>query len=75
MRVCDICKTQAASYNANATTRDDGLVEKLELCRNCYNELRRREELHRHQAYEETVKTVTGELPRKFRWWHLFSWS
>lgn len=75
MRVCDICKTKPASYNTNATTRDDGLVEKLELCRSCYNELRRREELHRHQAYEETVKTVTGELPRKFRWWHLFSWS
>lgn len=75
MRICDICKTNPASYNPTATVKSDGTVEKLELCGHCYRELRRREELHRYQAYEETVKTVTGELPRKFRWWHLFSWS
>ena len=66
MKICDICKTNTATYNKNAVVRDDG---------KCYRELRRREELHRHQAYDETVKTVTGELPRKFRWWHIFSWS
>lgn len=75
MRVCDICKTNPASYNKTAAIRDDGLVKELELCRRCYNELRHREDLHKYQAYEETVKTVTGELPRKFRWWHQFDWS
>lgn len=74
MRVCDICKTNTASYNKEVTIRDDGTVQELELCRDCYNELRHREDLHKYQAYEETVKTVTGELPRKFRWWNLFSW-
>lgn len=75
MKICDICKTNTATYNKNAVVRNDGLVKELELCGKCYRELRRREELHRHQAYDETVKTVTGELPRKFRWWHIFSWS
>lgn len=75
MRVCDICKTNPASYNKTATVQDDGLVKELELCRKCYNELCHREDLHKYQAYEETAKTVTGELPRKFRWWHLFDWS
>ena len=74
MRVCDICKTNAASYNDTAVIKSDGTTEKLELCGRCYRELNHRENLHRYQAYEETVKTVTGKLPRKFRWWHQFSW-
>lgn len=74
MRLCDICKTNQASYNKTATIQDDGFVKELELCRKCYYELRHREDLHKYQAYEETVKTATGELPRKFRWWHQFSW-
>ena len=74
MRVCDICKTEPAICNKTATIRDDGYVKELELCRKCYNELDHREHLHKHQAYEETVKTTTGELPRKFRWWHLIEW-
>ena len=74
MRVCDICKTNAATYNKSATVEYDGTVKELEFCGKCYRELRHREELARYQAYLETVKTVTGELPRKSRWWHMFSW-
>lgn len=74
MRVCDICKTDSATYNKHAVVKDNGISEDLELCGRCYRELRHREELHRYQAYEETVKTVTGELPRKSRWWHMFGW-
>ena len=74
MRICDICRTNHASYNKSATIADDGTVKELELCGSCYKELRHRENLHSYQAYEETVKTVTGELPRKFRWWHAIDW-
>ena len=75
MRVCDICKTNPVSYNKTAVIKNDGSVKELELCKHCYNELCHRENLHRYRAYEETIKTVTGELPRKFRWWHWFDWS
>ncbi len=74
MRVCDICKINPVDYDKTAVIKDDGTVKKFELCSKCYHELDHREDLHRHQAYEETVKTVTGELPRKHRWWHNFSW-
>ena len=70
MRVCDICKINPATFDKNATVNDDGTVKELELCGNCYRELRHRETLYRYQAYEETVKAATGELPRKSRWWH-----
>ena len=74
MKVCDICKTNAATYDKDATVKDDGTTKELELCGKCYQEFRHRETLHRYQAYEETVKTVTGELPRKSHWWDRFSW-
>jgi hypothetical protein len=74
MRICDICKKNAAGYNVTITVSDCGNSEEAELCGPCYRELRHREELARYQAYLETVKTVTGELPRKSRWWHMFNW-
>lgn len=74
MRVCDICKKNSVSYNTTAVVEDIGTVKELELCCKCYNEFHHRECLHRHQAYEEAVKTAAGELPRKFRWWNMFSW-
>ena len=74
MKICDICKSENVSYRTTAVINDNGYVKELELCRRCYDELHHRKQLHSYQAYEETVKTVTGELPRKFRWWHKFSW-
>lgn len=74
MKICDICKSENVSYRTTAVIYDNGYVKELELCRRCYDELLHREQLHGYQAYEETVKTVTGELPRKHRWWHKFSW-
>lgn len=74
MTICDICKSDNVHYHKIAVIDDNGNVKELELCRRCYDELCHREDLHRHQAYEETVKTITGELPRKHRWWHDFIW-
>lgn len=74
MRVCDICKTNKVDYNKIAVVEKDGTVKKLELCRHCYDELNHRENLYCHQAYEETVKAVNGEIPRKFHWWNKLSW-
>ena len=73
MRVCDICKSNNVQYRTWATIKDNGAGKELELCRSCYDELQHREMLHRHQAYEETVKAITGEIPRKSRWWHCFT--
>lgn len=74
MRVCDICKTNGVSYDQTAVVDNKGTTKDLELCDKCYRELRIRDTAYRHKAYEETVKTVTGELPRKSHWWDDFSW-
>ena len=74
MKICDICKSENVNYRTTATINDKGYVKELELCRRCYDELCHRKQLHSYQAYEETVETVTGELPRKHRWWHKISW-
>lgn len=74
MRICDICKTNQAIYTDTATIDNNGTSQKLELCRKCYDELIHRENLHRHQAYKETVQAMTGQIPRKFHWWNRFSW-
>jgi hypothetical protein len=74
MRVCDICKTNTVRYDTTAVVKSDGTVQRFELCGKCYLELERREYLHRHQAYEETVKAINGEIPRKSHWWNRISW-
>lgn len=74
MRVCDICKKDDVKYNTTAVVKDDGTVKKLELCERCYFELNHREADHRYAAYQETVKAVGGEIPRKSHWWNVFSW-
>ena len=74
MRVCDICKSNNVKYRTIATISNEGTVKELELCGNCYDELGKRERLHRYQAYEETVKAINGEIPRKSHWWDMFSW-
>lgn len=74
MRICDICKTRESNYTTTATINDNGLCEEVELCGLCYRELNYREDRARHQAYEETVKAMTGEIPRKSHWWDMFSW-
>ena len=74
MRVCDICKKDGVKYNTTATVNDDGTVEKLELCPRCYRELQERERQHCYAAYQETVKAMNGEIPRKSHWWNIFSW-
>lgn len=74
MRVCDICKTRNASYNSHVVINDDGEAKEVELCPLCYREHRYRSDRAKHQAYEETVKAMTGETPRKSHWWDMFSW-
>ena len=74
MRVCDICKTKPAEFNTSVITDDQGCVKEVELCGLCYRELRYREDRARHQAYEETVKAMAGEIKIKSHWWDIFSW-
>jgi protein-arginine kinase activator protein McsA len=74
MIVCDICKTRKATIDVKVTVDDNGAAEPLELCGLCWREFRYREDRAKHQAYEETVKAMTGELPRKSHWWDMFSW-
>ena len=74
MRVCDICKTKPAKYNACVTVDDEGLTREMELCGLCHRELRYREDRARHQAYEDTVKAMAGEIKIKSHWWDMFSW-
>ena len=74
MRICDICKKDGVKYRTTATVKDDGTVKELELCGRCYMELNERERNHRYAAYQETVKAMNGEIPRKFHWWNIFSW-
>ena len=75
MRVCDICKTKKVDYfNVIATVDDDGAAIGLELCAACWREFQYRERRAKHQAYEDTVKAMTGEIKRKSHWWDIFSW-
>ena len=74
MRVCDICKTKEAKFNTTVTINDDGRAKKIEVCGLCYRELTYREDRAKHQAYEETVKAMTGEAPRKSHWWDMIDW-
>lgn len=74
MLICDICKNTKANFDVNVTIDDNGETKALELCGLCYREFRHREDCAKHQAYEETVKAVMGDIPRKSRWWHMFSW-
>ena len=69
MRVCDICKKETVGHDATVTIDDRGNAKYFELCLSCYQELKKREAQHRHTAYVETVKAVTGEIPRKAHWW------
>ena len=74
MTICDICKTKEAGFNVYATVNDFGKAEPLELCGLCYRELQHREYRAKHQAYEETIKAMTGEIKRKSHWWDIFRW-
>ena len=74
MRVCDICKKKNATHDTVVTIDDDGITKNIEVCGLCYRELKYREERAKHQAYEETVKAMTGEITRKSHWWDIFSW-
>lgn len=74
MRICDICKTRDVKYEHYATISNEGETEKLELCGLCYRELRYREGRAKHQAYEETVKAMGGEIKLKSHWWDVFQW-
>ena len=74
MRVCDICKSNNIYSNKRAVVDNQGRTQTLELCRKCYDELGHREDKHGFQAYEETVKAMAGEIPRKFHWWNKISW-
>lgn len=70
MRVCDICKTKEAKFDTTVTIDDGGTIKTIEVCCLCHRELTYRE----HQAYEETVKAITGEIPRKSHWWDMIDW-
>jgi hypothetical protein len=74
MRVCDICKADSVLSDMKAVVDNKGTTKRLELCDKCYRELRIRETAYSHKAYEETVKAMTGEIPRKFHWWNKLSW-
>lgn len=74
MKICDICKIKQPAYETTVTLDDHGYSKSIELCPKCYLELRYREDRARHQAYKETVKAVTGEIPRKSHWWDMFGW-
>lgn len=69
MRVCDICKKDNVTREVSATIDENGNAKYIELCESCYRELKKREAQHRHAAYVETVKAMTGEIPRKAHWW------
>ena len=74
MTICDICKTKEAGFNVTVTVNDNGETQPLELCGLCWREFQYREDRAKHQAYEETVKAMTGEIKRKSHWWDMFSW-
>ena len=74
MRVCDICKTKNAKFDTTVTVDDDGTTKTIEVCGLCYREFTHRENLAKHQAYEETIKVMAGEIPRKSHWWNMLSW-
>ncbi len=69
MRVCDICKEHDVLIKATIVVNDYGDLKDAELCSHCRRELKKREAQHRHTAYVETVKAMTGEIPRKAHWW------
>ena len=72
MTICDICKTREAGFNVYVTIDDNGTAQRSELCGLCWRELQYREDRAKHQAYEETVKAMTGEIKRKSHWWDMF---
>ena len=74
MRICDVCKKDGIKYRTTATVKDDGTVKELELCCRCYMELQERQRSNSYAAYQETVKAINGEIPRKCHWWNIFSW-
>lgn len=74
MTVCDICKTKKANWDVYVTVDDNGTTKGLELCGICYKEFRCREDCAKHQAYEDTLKAMGGEIKRKSHWWDIFTW-
>lgn len=75
MRICDICKKNNVIYNETAIVTESGSTKRLELCGHCYREFNRRRVLHEYQAYAETIKAMTGEIPRKAHWWNSIDWA
>lgn len=71
MTICDICKTNRATYNTSATISDEGDHKTLELCGPCYKELERRQEQHGYLAYVETIEARNGQVPPRRSW---FAW-
>ena len=74
MRMCDICNTRKATYETYVTISDDGESKEVDVCPLCYREHRYRVDRAKHQAYEETVKAMSGEIKLKSHWWDMFSW-
>jgi hypothetical protein len=74
MRVCDICKNRKASSTKKVTIDDMGHTDEIELCTICLREFVCRKTEAEHKAYVETVKAMTGEVPRKSHWWNMFDW-
>lgn len=74
MRICDICEEKGAIYKTSSVINTKGNYKELELCGTCWRELQKRRDDYALQAYEETVRAMKGEIPRKSHWWNWFCW-
>jgi hypothetical protein len=68
MRVCDICKTNEASCQPKVPVNTKGGWKTIDACDDCHIKWVTKEREYIYLSYEEVVKEVTGEAPKKKSW-------
>lgn len=68
MRVCDICKTNEASCQPKVPVNTKGDWKTVDACDDCCLKWSMMAKQYNYLAYEEVVKEVTGEAPKKKSW-------
>lgn len=66
MKVCDICKGPSA-YETYAHTKVNELGQNVDLCGRCYKLYKKKLDLHKFLAYQETIEEITNK-PAKKTW-------
>ena len=72
MRVCDICKRNEASCQPKVPVNTKGEWKTIDACDDCCIKWSKKTKEYSYLAYEEIIKEVTGNPPKKKSRWNLF---